>query len=131
MHDEIGVRAEALEQAAQFVEKNTPYLQGVGSVGVPMAEHIRKMGGDPNWLARQIAAPLEEARHKITTAIEAHNVCADELATFLEGLRELSAAWPHDFTKLRGPHDGAEKAKCKRCQIEKRLGERVTGGGEK
>ena len=54
--------------------------------------------------------------------------CADELATFLEGLRELSAEWPHDFTKLRGPHDGAEKAKCKRCQIEKRLGERVTGG---
>ena len=54
--------------------------------------------------------------------------CADELATFLEGLRELSAEWPHDFTKLSGPHDGAEKAKCKRCQIEKRLGERVTGG---
>ena len=53
---------------------------------------------------------------------------ADELATFLEGLRELSAEWPHDFTKLSGPHDGAEKAKCKRCQIEKRLGERVTGG---
>ena len=52
--------------------------------------------------------------------------CADELATFLEGLRELSAEWPHDFTKLSGPHDGAEKAKCKRCQIEKRLGERVT-----
>ena len=50
------------------------------------------------------------------------------LATFLEGLRELSAEWPHDFTKLSGPHDGAEKAKCKRCQIEKRLGERVTGG---
>ena len=47
--------------------------------------------------------------------------CIDEFATFLEGLRELSAEWPHDFTKLSGPHDGAEKAKCKRCQIEKRL----------
>ena len=59
-------------------------------------------------------------------AHDAKRECADELATFLEGLRELSAEWPHDFTKLSGPHDGAEKAKCKRCQIEKRLGERVT-----
>ena len=91
--------------------------------GEQIVERWRKLG---KWYSEQHCAPLRETE----IAIKAHNVndCADELATFLEGLRELSAEWPHDFTKLRGPHDGAEKAKCKRCQIEKRLGERVTGG---
>ena len=70
----------------------------------------------------------EGAEYEYNGFATAHKDCATELATFLEGLRELSAEWPHDFTKLSGPHDGAEKAKCKRCQIEKRLGERVTGG---
>ena len=32
-----------LEQAARLVETSAPYLEGVGSVGIPMAEHIRKM----------------------------------------------------------------------------------------
>jgi hypothetical protein len=32
--------------------------------------------------------------------------------------RALAAEWPHDFTKLSGVHDGAEKKKCRRCQLE-------------
>jgi len=39
-------RAEAYEDAARFVEANTPYQQGVGSVGVAMAKYLRERGAE-------------------------------------------------------------------------------------
>ncbi len=38
----LAAEAAALRLAAAFVEKNTPYEQGIGSVGIPMAKHIRE-----------------------------------------------------------------------------------------
>ena len=90
-----------------------------------MPEKPQETGEQMKARWREGVSPV---RMDMGDADRARESCADEFATFLEGLRELSAEWPHDFTKLSGPHDGAEKAKCKRCQIEKRLGERVTGG---
>src|SRR5690242_5943741 len=37
------IRANLVDEIANFVENNTPYLQGTGSVGVPMANHIRSL----------------------------------------------------------------------------------------
>jgi hypothetical protein len=49
----------AYRAAAEFVEANAPYLQGVGSVGVPMADHIRKM--TPADADRALQSVVKEA----------------------------------------------------------------------
>src|SRR6185312_14374043 len=44
----------ALEEAAEFVKANTPYQQGIGSVGIPMSKHILSLASqsDLDWLKR-------------------------------------------------------------------------------
>ena len=115
MHDEIGVRAEALEQAAQFVEKNTPYLQGVGSVGVPMAEHIRKMGSDPNWLARQLDEVRANTLAHMLELLNGHRLlsgkpgdecsCGKWNANYTNRDRDVWQAWLQHIRALSPDHN--------------------------
>jgi hypothetical protein len=66
-HDEK-LKAEfsaVMERIADFVEANVPYAQGIGSVGTPMAQHIREKLIPTDYasaLDRRLAeARLEEA----------------------------------------------------------------------
>jgi hypothetical protein len=62
----------AIEQAAQFVEKNTPYLEGVGSVGVPMAAHIRSLAKTFKPYAEMVAEERLEAQAELLGKFPQH-----------------------------------------------------------
>lgn len=51
---ECAAALEMREVCAKFVEENTPYQQGIGSVGIPMANHIRTLSIPGEFALREL-----------------------------------------------------------------------------